>query len=170
MAVLPSDQFIAKAAAYRRVVRAALQVAAQPGALVVLGIPPTRPETGYGYIERGAAPAAAVRRRGPVYAVRRFTEKPSLSRARSYIRTGHILLERRHVFLARFHLDGKSASAICRKRMRRCCASPKPSAPALCRHAAPHLPQLENISIDYAVLEPASRDPGRSPSSSSPPT
>ncbi len=55
MAMLPADHFIAQAARYRKIVRAALQVAAQPGALAVLGIPPTRPETGYGYIEFAAS-------------------------------------------------------------------------------------------------------------------
>jgi mannose-1-phosphate guanylyltransferase len=58
MAVLPADAFIGKPARYRQLVRAALKIAAQPGALVVLGIAPTRPETGYGYIERASAPKA----------------------------------------------------------------------------------------------------------------
>ena len=78
MAVLPSDSYVADAARYRRLVRAALELARTPGNLVVLGIPPTRPETGYGYIERGGASG---RPRGvAAYAVRRFTEKPELRR------------------------------------------------------------------------------------------
>jgi mannose-1-phosphate guanylyltransferase len=52
MAVLPADHFIGNPACFRRVVRVALKVAAQRRALVVLGIQPSRPETGYGYIER----------------------------------------------------------------------------------------------------------------------
>src|SRR6202008_593355 len=52
MAVLPADHYIAKPAAYLKIVRAALHVAHSAGSLVVLGIPPTRPETGFGYIER----------------------------------------------------------------------------------------------------------------------
>jgi mannose-1-phosphate guanylyltransferase len=164
MAVLPSDQFIAKAAAYRRVLRAALQLATQPGALVVLGIPPTRPETGYGYIERGASLGRGRRAAGePVYAVQRFTEKPSLSRARSYIRTGRYywnagmffwrvstLMENLQRHLPKTHAAllrlaetvGTSRYAATLRRI---------------------YPSLESISIDYAVLEPASRDPRRSP-------
>src|SRR5215471_3214763 len=86
MAVLPSDHFIAQAKGYRHVVRAALQVAARPGALVVLGIPPTRPETGYGYVERSRHGERVLGER--VYAVRRFTEKPSMARARQYVQSG----------------------------------------------------------------------------------
>src|SRR5580693_1832838 len=52
MAVLPADHFIANPERYRITVRAALDVARRPGRMVVLGIPPTRPETGFGYIER----------------------------------------------------------------------------------------------------------------------
>ncbi len=77
MAVLPSDHFIADTEKYHRVVRAALEVAREPGRMVVLGIPPTRPETGFGYVERMGD---ALHSLGfPVYAVRRFTEKPALA-------------------------------------------------------------------------------------------
>src|SRR5215475_214729 len=46
MAVLPADHFIAQPEKYRSLVAAALNVACEPGRMVVLGIPPTRPETG----------------------------------------------------------------------------------------------------------------------------
>src|SRR2546428_9589291 len=52
LAVLPADHYIANAERYRIIVRAALEVARRRGRMVVLGIPPTRPETGFGYIER----------------------------------------------------------------------------------------------------------------------
>src|SRR6201988_3789345 len=71
MAVLPADHYIAKPAAYLKIVRAALHVAHAAGSLVVLGIPPTRPETGYGYIERArgkAVDAGGV----PVFTVQQF--------------------------------------------------------------------------------------------------
>jgi mannose-1-phosphate guanylyltransferase len=55
MTVLPSDSYVADAARYRQLVRAALDLARTPGNLVVFGVPPTRPETGYGYIEAGKA-------------------------------------------------------------------------------------------------------------------
>src|SRR5580698_5696434 len=87
MAVLPADHYIAKHARYLRIVRAALHVAHAAGTLVVLGIPPSRPETGFGYIER--ASGKAVDADGvPVFSVRRFTEKPALPLARNYVASG----------------------------------------------------------------------------------
>src|ERR1700736_2169567 len=77
LAVLPADHYIANPERYRIIVRAALEVARCQGRMVVLGIPPTRPETGFGYIERMGE---AIDSKGfPVFAVRRFTEKPALS-------------------------------------------------------------------------------------------
>ena len=161
MAVLPSDHFIARAARYRRVVRAALAVAARPGALVVLGIPPARPETGYGYIER-AGRARRVRRE-PVYSVRRFTEKPSLARARRYLQSGRYFWNAGMFFwrVATYFENlerrlPKTHAAL----MRLAETIGTPRYPAALRRI---YPQLENISVDYAVLEPASRDPRRSP-------
>ena len=86
MAVLPADSYIADAAQYRTLVRAALELAGTPGDSDRDGIPPTRPETGYGYIERGAM---ASRPRGAsAYVVERFTEKPDSVKARKYVASG----------------------------------------------------------------------------------
>src|ERR1700680_4783240 len=52
LAVLPADHFIAQPERYRELVSAALDVASKPGRMVVLGVPPTRPETGFGYVQR----------------------------------------------------------------------------------------------------------------------
>ena len=80
MAVLPADPYIANPERYRVIVKAALEMASDPKKMVVLGIPPTRPETGFGYIERTGN---ALDAKGfPVYAVRRFTEKPALALAK----------------------------------------------------------------------------------------
>src|ERR1700736_2901235 len=86
MAVLPADSYIANTPRYCKLVRAALDLARRPGNLIVLGVPPTRPETGYGYIERTGVLA---RPRGvAVYGVRRFTEKPARAVARRYMASG----------------------------------------------------------------------------------
>jgi mannose-1-phosphate guanylyltransferase len=80
MAVLPSDAWVEQRGRYRTLVRAALALARRPANLVVFGIPPTRPETGYGYIERGPSHSRPL---GIVaFGVRRFTEKPALPEAR----------------------------------------------------------------------------------------
>src|SRR5262249_30458646 len=86
LAVLPSDHYIANPERYRVIVRAALDLAREKGHMAVLGIPPTRPETGFGYIERMGE---ALDSRGfPVFRVRRFTEKPALAVAKEYAGSG----------------------------------------------------------------------------------
>src|SRR5258708_674476 len=83
MAVLPADHYIEQPQKFREIMNAALDVAGEPGRMVVLGIPPTRPETGFGYIERTGEP---IEKKGfPVFAVRRFTEKPELKLAQEYV-------------------------------------------------------------------------------------
>src|SRR5579864_6891808 len=82
LAVLPADHYIAQPDRYRQIVRAALDVAHELGNMVVLGIPPTRPDTGFGYIERMGENLHA--EGFPVFAVRRFTEKPALQVAKEY--------------------------------------------------------------------------------------
>src|SRR5215470_8850436 len=86
LAVLPADHYIAQPEKYRKIVAAALDVAREPGRMVVLGIPPTRPETGFGYVERMGE---AISAKGlPVFAVKRFTEKPALPFAVEYVASG----------------------------------------------------------------------------------
>jgi mannose-1-phosphate guanylyltransferase len=85
MACLPSDHYLADTDAFRRLLEAA-RTLAEKEFLVTLGIAPTGPVTGYGYIEQGE-PLPAV---GgfPAFRVRRFTEKPGLERAREMVRSG----------------------------------------------------------------------------------
>jgi mannose-1-phosphate guanylyltransferase len=156
MAVLPSDSYVTNAAQYRRLVRAALDLARTPGHLVVLGIPPTRPETGYGYIEAGKASARA----GGVaaYTVRRFTEKPALPVARRYLSAGRYFWNAGMFFwrastylenLQRFLPATHAALSDLAKTI-----GTRQYAAALRRI----YPRLDNISVDYAIMEPATRD------------
>jgi mannose-1-phosphate guanylyltransferase len=85
MIVLPADHAIQDGAGFRGVLRAAVE-AAQQGHLVTLGIAPTGPETGYGYIHRGELLAQGDGR--VVYRVQRFTEKPDLPTATAFVETG----------------------------------------------------------------------------------
>jgi mannose-1-phosphate guanylyltransferase len=153
MAVLSSDSHITDVHAYRRLLRVALQHASAAGHLVVLGVPPTRPETGYGYIERGEPLANAEN----IFAVHRFTEKPALDVAREYLASGKYFwnagmffwrvstfLDLLRRFLPATHaaLD-TLAKTIGTRRY-----------PAALKKI---YPQLENISVDYAIVEPASK-------------
>ena len=85
MACLPSDHYIAEAAAFRRLLRAARGLA-EKGFLVTLGIEPSSPVTGYGYIERGESLGEV--EGFSAFRVRRFTEKPGLAQAQEMVRSG----------------------------------------------------------------------------------
>lgn len=158
LAVLPADHYIARPELYREIVRAAFQVAEGPERMVVLGIPPTRPETGFGYVERMGEPLQVSGHR--VYAVRRFTEKPQLEIARQYIAAGNYqwnagmffwrvstFLEALKKFLPKTYNALEALSAHIGKRTYDAALS------KIYR-------KLENISVDYAVLERATREEG----------
>jgi len=83
MVVLPADHFIADEDGFRRTIMAAREPALN-GYLVTLGITPTRPETGYGYIEADTA-----FRGTPPYPVQRFVEKPVLAKALEFLTAGN---------------------------------------------------------------------------------
>ena len=156
MAILPADHFIAQPARYLKIVRAALHVAHAAGSLVVLGIPPSRPETGYGYIERARAKsldAGSV----SVFPVRRFTEKPALARARKYVFSGRyfwnagMFFWRVSTFLGNLEkFLPKTHDALMR-------LAGEIGTSRYTRTLARVYPKLENISVDYAILEPATR-------------
>jgi mannose-1-phosphate guanylyltransferase/mannose-1-phosphate guanylyltransferase/mannose-6-phosphate isomerase len=81
MLVCPSDHHIADAEAFRAAAIAAAELARQDY-LVAFGIAPDGPETGYGYLERGAPLAGG-------FAIARFVEKPDLARAKDYLASGN---------------------------------------------------------------------------------
>ncbi len=150
MGVFPADHMISKPAEYLRFVRPAFQ-AAEAGKIVVLGIQPRWPETGYGYIEFPKDLQAGSRKPQPV---RQFREKPDLETATSYVQAGNfywnagmffwktsVLLDALRKFLP------KTATLLA-------------SLPAFeNRQFSTKLkrafPSSENVSIDYAVLERA---------------
>ncbi|WP_386413019.1 mannose-1-phosphate guanylyltransferase/mannose-6-phosphate isomerase [Stutzerimonas stutzeri] len=79
--VLAADHYIADQTAFQQAVRAATCLAEQ-NKLVTFGIVPSRPETGYGYIQRGDSLEVAG------FNVARFVEKPDLARANDYLESG----------------------------------------------------------------------------------
>ncbi len=85
MLSLHADHVVANEEAFQRALVAAVGMARR-GFIATLGIVPTRPETGFGYIERGAALGTVAGQ--DVYAVERFREKPPLALAREYAASG----------------------------------------------------------------------------------
>jgi len=158
LAVLPADHYIAQPEEYRKIVAAALDVAREPGRMVVLGIPPTRPETGFGYIERMGQPITA--EGFAVFAVKRFTEKPALPFAVEYVASGKYhwnagmffwristFLDNLKSFLpATYGALEDLGSFIGTRRYQ--------------TKLRAIYQKLQNISVDYAVLEPATRTAG----------
>jgi mannose-1-phosphate guanylyltransferase len=156
--VFPSDHVVQDPERFAEVIQAGAALAATGDKIVVLGVPPTRAETGYGYIEHGATlNATAVPCGGiPVLRVKRFTEKPQRSQAEEFVASGNYSWNG-GIFLwsARTLADA----------VRRYCPA---MATLLERIAAEHgtsafaavfaetYPLCENISVDYAVLEPRS--------------
>lgn len=85
LVVAPSDHFIQYEAIFVEKIRAALAYTESHEALVTLGISPTRPDTGYGYIQYGAESEKGI------YKVEKFREKPNLSTAVEYLKEGNYL-------------------------------------------------------------------------------
>jgi mannose-1-phosphate guanylyltransferase len=86
MMVLPSDHYIENSEAFVQTVKVALEVAAQGKDLVAIGLRPTRPETGYGYIEIPADHSDIMGQR--IFRAIRFTEKPGAHEAMGFLRGG----------------------------------------------------------------------------------
>jgi len=149
--VFPSDHVVGKDARFVEVLAAGIKLAAAGENIVVLGIPPTRPETGYGYIEQGAELDAidgiALRR------VKRFREKPDKHTAERFLAAGNFAWNG-GIFL----WSARTLANAIREHV-------PDMAPLLEKIAAAHgtpdfervfaevYPECENISVDYAVLE-----------------
>ena len=152
--IFPSDHVVKDDARFAEVIRAGVALAASGEKIVVLGVPPTRAETGYGYIDLGAVVVAASG--VPVRRVKRFTEKPDRARAEEFVASGNYAWNG-GIFLwsARTLADAirEHCPAIAPHLERIAAAYGTPEFEAV---FAEVYPQCQNISIDYAVLEPRS--------------
>lgn len=146
--VLPSDQHVANVPAFQASVHEAIRVA-RGGAIVTLGITPTRPETGYGYIKVGEALSGSARK------VAAFVEKPNTSTAEQYLRSGDyvwnagLFVFRADVMWRAFETHMPEVHAALTK-MR---AAPRAKAAAVLKREFMKMPAT---SIDYGIAERAS--------------
>lgn len=150
MGMFPADHVIADANRFRRAVEHAAAVAAESASFVVMGIRPTRPETGYGYLETGGREGKDLLR------VRRFTEKPELQRALLFLRKGNYLWNSGMFVWRADALAGALRTlhpdmAALLERIAAAWGTSK-FASVLRRL----YPRCDNISVDYAVMEPQS--------------
>jgi len=150
IAAAPADHAVAREHAFRAVLGKGFRVAGRTGRFVTLGITPTHPATGYGYIERGKSFAGKEKN---VHNVLRFAEKPDLATARRFVRSGRyswnsgIFIFRADTFrdrLSRFLpvVDSAIESAFR--------SYGKKEFPGRLREAYRGMP---SISIDYGILE-----------------
>jgi mannose-1-phosphate guanylyltransferase len=154
--IFPSDHVVKNKARFAEVIRAGIALAASGDKIVVLGVPPTRAETGYGYIELGGevepSRDVAVRR------VKRFTEKPHAALAEQFVALGNyawnagIFLWRARTLANAIREHSPAMAPL----LERIAEAYRTSKEEFDRVFAEVYPQCENISIDYAVLEPRS--------------
>ena len=145
--VAPSDHVILKEERFRQKIQQALNYAAGQNALLTLGIRPTRPATGYGYIERGNEVKA------DIYSVLRFVEKPDKETAMAY------LSAQRYLWNAGIFIwSVQSILSAFRKfspGILETLETDIYNTVAESEFIKKHYPQTEKISIDYAILERA---------------
>ena len=150
--VTPSDAVVMNPEEFRRVIGNALSFTAANNSIVTIGIKPGRPETGYGYVE--TLPGTD----GEIHHVREFKEKPCLETAKEYLRAGNYLWNA-GIFVWNVNTIVESISSYSAQiasLMDRIALSFGTDGE---RQAVEELfPQCEKISIDYAVMEPASRE------------
>jgi len=150
LGLFPSDHVIADADRFREVIGEGVEIAASGESIVVLGVEPSRAETGYGYIEAGSLASGNARH------VRRFTEKPNVERAAEFVRSGNFYWNS-----GMFLWSATTLSRALQEHL--------PQTAALLEEIASSFgtkkfastfrrlyPKCENISVDYAVLEPRS--------------
>ena len=148
--MFPSDHVIGDEKRYREVLKKGANLASAGENIVVLGIRPTRPETGYGYIEAGSP------FEGEALRVRRFTEKPDVQRAAEFVSAGNYFWNSGMFLWSATTLAHALSEQL-------------PNTANLLEEIAAAFgtkkfettfrrlyPKCESISVDYAVLEPRS--------------
>ena len=143
--VTPADAVVMNPEEFRLVINNALTFTDNNSAIVTIGIKPSRPETGYGYVEASGAVS------GEICKVNAFKEKPDHETAEKYLQAGNYLWNA-GIFV--WNIDTITD----------CITKYKPNIAAdmdkivATNNVAEIFPQCEKISIDYAVMEPASKD------------
>jgi mannose-1-phosphate guanylyltransferase len=157
LAVVSADHVIRPVERFADTVRLAFDVlAVRPRAMVTLGVRPTSPATGFGYVQRGAATEVP-----GVAEAASFREKPDRDTAVGYLESGEYLWNSgMFVWRARTVLDAladhlpETAEGLAR-------VVAAPAGPERDAVLAEVFPTLPRISVDYAILEPAAAEPGR---------
>src|SRR5690348_6551981 len=148
--LFPSDHVITNPERFREVLAEGIEIASSGENIVVLGVQPTRAETGYGYIEAGSLGT------GDALRVRRFTEKPNAETAAEFLKAGNYYWNS-----GMFLWSARTLANALTEHLPKTAAILEQIAAAYGTNRFPAAfrrlyPKCENISIDYAVLEPRS--------------
>jgi mannose-1-phosphate guanylyltransferase len=148
--MFPADHVIGDEKKFRKVLQRAVELAAKDDHIVVMGVQPARAETGYGYIETGD------KLESELFRVKRFTEKPNQQRAEEFVAAGNY-----HWNSGIFVWSARTLTRALREHLSETAPYLEQIAAAwgtkdFNRKFAQLYPKCENISIDYAVLEPRS--------------
>lgn len=159
MAVLPADHVIPDEKKFQQVLSDSFDLASRGQAIVTIGIKPTEPATGYGYIHVGdplPAPAGTKRLKTTFSRAERFVEKPDLEKAVEYVNSGHYRWNA-GMFIWSFVTITNSLEkhqpemfSACKRWFE---AARQPA--KLAKVLAKEYPEIKKVSIDYALMEHA---------------
>ena len=154
MAVLPSDQLINDTESFQSVLEDSFSIASQTDALVTIGIKPTWPCPSYGYIERGSPAQLGFNPTHEPFEVSRFREKPNPELAEQFLRQGNFAWN-----AGMFVWSLKTVTAELRQHTPELAGfiEELESSTDIHQTIDEKFPSLTPISIDYALMEKASR-------------
>ena len=151
--VSPSDHLVVDIQAFQSAIDDSLSFAAETDAVVILGLKPTRPETGYGYIKADLTYSSS--RKHNIFRVDEFKEKPTLEVAKEYIQSPNylwnsgIFIWNVNTIINAFRVYEPEVSSIFEELM------PYYGTDKEQNKIDESYPQCKNISVDYAILEKA---------------
>ena len=151
--VSPSDHLVVDIQAFQSAIDDSLSFAAETDAVVTLGLKPTRPETGYGYIKADLTYSSS--RKHNIFRVDEFKEKPTLEVAKEYIQSPNylwnsgIFIWNINTIINAFRVYEPEVSSIFEGLM------PYYDTDEEQNKIDESYPQCKNISVDYAILEKA---------------
>lgn len=151
--VTPSDHIVTNCEEFKRVISQCLKFTSETDAIITLGMKPTRPETGYGYIQADLSSCSP--RNKEIFRVDSFREKPDLETAKKYIQNksyfwnAGIFIWSVNTIVNAFRIYQPAISKIFES-LQHVYGTPKEQEEIDLR-----FPECENISVDYAIMEKA---------------
>ena len=151
--VTPSDHIVMNVQEFQRVINDCMKFTCDTDAIITLGMKPSRPETGYGYIQANLA-APSLRNKG-IFRVDSFREKPDLATAEEYIKQNNyfwnagIFIWNVNTIVNAFRMYQPKLAKIFESML------PSYGTPEEQEVVNQKFPTCENISVDYAIMEKA---------------